>query len=149
MEGRLLFESALRSESEISVVIFDIDHFKKINDEFGHDTGDIILKRISDTCQSEIRIIDLLIRFGGEEFIIILPGTSSEDASSAAERIRIRLENSVYPEIGRSVTVSGGIYSGIPDKTRKLGYFIENADKALYKSKQTGRNRISTDTEDM
>ncbi len=142
MEGRLMFETAIRSQSNIALVILDIDHFKSVNDDFGHDLGDVVLKRIAGVCTEEIRGIDLLGRYGGEEFLIVLPGTDSYQAAKAMDRLRSKIQTLQHPEIGRPVTVSGGLYAGIPRENEKMGYFISMADKELYKAKSMGRNRI-------
>ncbi len=143
IEGRILFETAIRKNTEISLALLDIDHFKQVNDRYGHDTGDLVLKRIAKTCSGLVRTTDLLARLGGEEFIIVLPETGSETAQQIIQRIRQQIEMIVHPEIGDPVTVSAGVYSGCPDKDHSLGAFQIQADKALYLSKANGRNRVT------
>ncbi|MDC7239573.1 MAG: diguanylate cyclase, partial [Spirochaetales bacterium] len=110
LEGRLLFETAIRSESPVGAAILDIDHFKEVNDNFGHDVGDIILKRIAGLCQSELRVTDLLVRFGGEEFLIIFPRTGLDEAYTVCERIRNCIAEQEHSELDRKVTVSIGLF---------------------------------------
>ncbi len=143
LEGRLLFETAARAEEAISVAILDIDHFKDVNDNFGHDKGDIILKRIAGLCSAELRITDLLVRFGGEEFLIIFPKTDSSEAFTVCERIRKCIASQEHPELDRKVTISIGLYSSVPGNSGAMGSFIAQADKALYHSKTEGRNRTT------
>jgi diguanylate cyclase (GGDEF)-like protein len=143
MEGRLLFESAIRSESSLSLAILDIDKFKDVNDTFGHDIGDLVLKRIADTCAQEIRITDLLARLGGEEFIILLPDTTEDKAFQIIDRIRTKVGAIHHPEFDKQVAISAGVYGAVPDKENKLGSYQTKADKALYASKSNGRNRVT------
>ncbi len=126
-------------------LMIDIDHFKDYNDRYGHLVGDAILKQIADRIKENIRQIDLMGRYGGEEFSIVLTETGKEDAKYVAERIRHAIEESsikVYDEELR-VTISIGI-SGFPVDGQNTRTLIEKADQALYKAKQTGRNRVCT-----
>jgi diguanylate cyclase (GGDEF)-like protein len=141
LEGRLLFETAIRSNSHLSVAFIDIDRFKLINDEYGHGTGDQVLKRIAELCIQILRITDLFVRFGGEEFVMIFPDTEKEEALNIIERIRAGIQEIKHPEFNQQVTVSAGLYSACPEKGSKLSSFIAKADKALYLSKETGRNK--------
>jgi len=147
MEGRLLFETAIRSETTISIAMLDIDHFKVVNDRFGHDKGDLVLKEIARICSREIRLIDLVARYGGEEFVLVLPGTGAPEAFTAVDRLRRIIEKSSHPEIQQTVTISGGIYSGVPVQNEKISKFLANADIALYKAKNSGRNKVCTFSE--
>lgn len=145
IEGRLIFEAAIRNKKKLSLVLVDLDKFKQINDEFGHDAGDIILKDFTKICGSEIRGFDLLGRYGGDEFIIIMPETDSEQATQVMERIREKVSLNIHSEVNRVLTFSCGICTGIPDKnSNNMSYFISTADKELYKVKLGGRNNIST-----
>jgi len=132
-----------RNKRYFSIIILDIDDFKKINDNFGHLAGDRYLKLISEKILSSLREQDIAGRFGGEEFIIILPETKEKGAFSVAERIRTSVEKAAlkYKDYILKTTISGGVAEyGKHAKTRvKL---LEIADKALYKAKKTGKNKI-------
>ncbi len=141
MEGRIMLQGAVRTESELALIILDIDHFKSVNDRFGHATGDKILERVAAICSKEIRSIDLLARYGGEEFVILLPETGEKEALVAAERIRRKLEKTVHSETGETVTASFGIFSCRSRKEDRINWMLSQADKALYEAKRSGRNR--------
>ncbi len=145
MEGRFLFETAIREGKEISFAMLDIDLFKNVNDTFGHDVGDVILRKIAGILRTHIRAVCLLARFGGEEFIVIMPNTGSRSALAGMERIRKEVARSSFEEIGGGVTISIGIYTGTPRSGDGMNSFIVKADKALYRAKQSGRNRTETD----
>ncbi len=142
-EGRLLFETAKRSKSSIAVCVFDADFFKSINDDYGHDTGDTVLKHIAESGLDELRVTDIIGRYGGDEFIIIMPNTDGDKAYKVVERIRKKLCTYVYDGIDRCVTISCGIAYGVPQQNEKLINYIKLADSALYISKSKGRNSIT------
>lgn len=144
IEGKILLENAKRDHNFISIAIFDIDHFKRVNDEFGHETGDIVLKNIARTCSEEIRGIDMIARIGGEEFVIILPKTDTDSALIMLERLRKKVESINHDNISRPVTISIGVCAGIPASDDDIDSFLCIADKALYSSKRNGRNMITT-----
>ena len=125
--------------------MLDIDLFKKINDTFGHPTGDFMLKEFCRITKEIIRDYDLLARYGGEEFIVVLPETALDDAVIVAEKIRPNTEKHVFID-GQSdirITVSIGVASARPmDEEVKKQMFISYADKALYQAKRSGRNRV-------
>ncbi len=128
-----------KSQQTSWLAILDIDHFKKVNDEFGHMAGDEVLllfSRIMDEC---FRYTDILFRYGGEEFVVILNNSSRDGATFALERFREAVESFLFPKVGR-VTVSIGFIQLYADNTP--GALIEEADKALYHAKNTGRNRV-------
>lgn len=132
----------LRNHSELSLLVFDVDHFKAINDTFGHAVGDEVLADIVACTQKVIRSIDLCARLGGEEFAVLLPGADAGMAQAVAERLRTALEGSL--DLGPlnacvSYTVSIGIASLRPDEP--LTDLMAGADKALYSAKSAGRNR--------
>ncbi len=141
--GREKFEHARRSGLPFSAIMFDIDHFKKINDNLGHATGDEILHALAETCFHEIRKADIFGRYGGEEFTILLPNTTLEQAKNLAERLRARVENTPFRtnrgEI--SITISLGV-AQISDDIPDLASLIDRADTALYAAKQSGRNQV-------
>ena len=134
---------SLRHNHTFALFIIDIDHFKRINDTFGHQKGDDVLRCLADVFRKSIRDCDYVARYGGEEFIILLPETGRRGAIEAAERIRISAaKESVGLEAGSiSVTVSIGI-SLFPDNGADVKTVIQQADKALYIAKDSGRNRI-------
>jgi diguanylate cyclase (GGDEF)-like protein len=120
-------------------VLLDIDHFKKVNDTYGHDTGDFVLRKITELIRENARISDILARYGGEEFVIILPETDVEGASKQIERMREIIEKTPFDGVG-NITISAGItsYKG-GDSCQSM---ITRADKALYLAKEEGRNRV-------
>lgn len=125
-----------------SVILFDADHFKKVNDIYGHDSGDMVLKMLAKKIVSRARDIDIVGRWGGEELLVGLVGASEADALRVAENIRLKIENVKlrFKKKTIMVTVSGGVAS--VDKTRDLEELIAHADKALYKAKSSGRNKV-------
>lgn len=148
LNNRFAFEEELRNEldrakqdkSALSLLLLDADHFKSYNDEFGHPAGDDALRIIAGYLKESMRTTDFVARIGGEEFVIILPGTVGESAWVLAERCRKSLEAAVWPE--RPITVSIGIAS-LDSRKIDADTLISEADQALYHSKTTGRNRIS------
>lgn len=120
--------------------MIDIDNFKKINDTFGHQKGDIILSKIASTIKNSLRSIDIVGRYGGEEFTVCLPDTSSDNAFLIAERLRTNIENSNYLLNNYKVTVSIGI-SLFPQDGIILDELINKADSAMYRAKTNGKNR--------
>ncbi len=134
-------ERANRYELTLSVIMLDIDHFKRINDEFGHLLGDEVLKQISRLCSQHLRKPDVLCRFGGEEFAILLPETTGESALAAAEKLRQMVASFPFPGIPRPVTFSAGV-AEFPRNGRTRDELVQAADAALYASKQGGRDRV-------
>ncbi len=155
--NRSYFEEALKSEAsrskrhqtEFSIAFFDLDHFKTINDTLGHQAGDMVLKSVAKLIQSEKRTEDIAARFGGEEIILILPGTQKYNAVILAERIRHKIENMNLSFEGQriQVTASGGIAT-FPLDTDIETEMVECADRALYRAKNQGRNQIVLFSED-
>jgi len=136
------FERSKRYESPLALMLMDLDHFKNINDTYGHLAGDMVLQNVAKIIQKNIREIDTAARYGGEEFIVLLPNTKKEDAVNLAERMRLSIENHTFPDMqNTAITVSIGI-AGVPDKDITTeDKMVQCADIALYKSKQSGRNR--------
>ena len=135
---------AERSGRPLSLIMLDIDHFKRVNDTFGHATGDIVIKRIASMMHASLRKIDIGARYGGEEFAIVLEDTPVENAAALAERLRIMAENTIFnTEDGRTlqVTLSLGVAT-FPAAATQLSSLIETADQALYRAKNGGRNRV-------
>jgi len=138
------YERARRYGTPFSLIMLDIDFFKKINDTFGHDVGDAVLKEVSGMLLKSIRDIDTAARYGGEEFMIILPNTDKAHARVVAERMRQAIEDYDFAEVARKISVSIGI-SGMPDiKVDNEEKLIRCADFAMYRAKQLGRNRTVT-----
>ncbi len=137
---------ARRNQSRLSVIMIDIDHFKKFNDEYGHATGDAVLKIVGKTAKSCLRDSDIIGRYGGEEFIVILPDSSLTEASEVAEKLRRAVAETDYSEwkLGNipAITVSLGI-SEFPVHGYSYYHLVNSADRALYRSKQSGRNRVT------
>lgn len=136
------FNRSVRYKTPLSCLMIDVDHFKSINDAFGHRTGDSVLKEIAEIIKSCLRKVDTLARWGGEEFVVLLPKTDKEHSLHAASRILSSVSNHQFPGIDRKITVSIGIAS-IPshslDTAEKL---VDASDAALYTAKAGGRNRI-------
>ncbi len=133
-----------RLRHPLSIALIDIDYFKSVNDTYGHAAGDRVLTSFSQTCQQNIRDIDMLARLGGDEFVIILPETASDQAYIALERLRqVLVSRPVeYNENAISITISCGIAS-LAGKAESLDQLMERADQALYQAKQAGRNCVS------
>lgn len=133
---------AQRAATPLSLVMIDLDHFKKVNDEYGHLAGDEVLKRSVAILQGCLRREDLLVRFGGEEFCILLPNVSLDAATQMAERIRESVERAEFTFNGHSipVTISLGVASML-SKADTTALLIGRADEALYSAKRMGRNR--------
>ncbi len=132
-----------RYKRPMSMLMIDIDHFKTVNDTYGHPCGDFILKSVCGTIQSALRTVDFLARYGGEEFCCILPETSFENSTILAERIRALVESASYEYEGQTirVTISVGV-PRTPNPGDSPDTFLKNADNALYKAKETGRNIV-------
>lgn len=139
-----LFSRSSRTKTDISCLFFDLDHFKKINDTCGHDFGDYVLKTIGALVKNKIRCGDIAARFGGEEFVIILPNTSLDNAMVVAEKIRSLVAKHPFDYNGqqRSVTISIGVASFLSNKPNSALGLLQQADQALYLAKNSGRNRV-------
>ncbi|MCT7910644.1 GGDEF domain-containing protein [Arcobacter lacus] len=122
------------------LVIMDIDKFKIINDTYGHDIGDIVLKDLSTFISSNIRSTDIIARWGGEEFILILDTTDLYQAQNISDKLRIGIENFKFQIVGK-VTISMGI-SEFKNEVETFNEVFKRADKALYQAKETGRNKV-------
>lgn len=137
------FARAHHAQTLLSVLFIDIDHFKTINDTYGHKTGDKTLKIIAKLVRSSCRKSDIVARYGGEEIVVILPNTVSHDAVNVASDIRKIIAQQTKNVMGFRVTVSVGIAT-YPAHGNTLKKLLDNADKALYSAKREGRNRVCT-----
>jgi diguanylate cyclase (GGDEF)-like protein len=138
-ELQLSVEEYRRSGTTMSLLLFDLDHFKAINDNYGHDKGDDVLLTFSELVSANTRKVDRFFRFGGEEFLMLLKGASLDQALAIAEKIRAATESSpALPSV--RVTVSIGVAALGPDESWEQ--WLARADAAMYKAKQSGRNRI-------
>ena len=147
-----LFKQAKTFNNPLSIIYYDLDHFKKVNDTYGHNAGDKILKESAEIVKNVIRKDDIQGRFGGEEFIIVLPNTDAQTAADLAERIRIAVASHPFhleQDVGsgrtlteHTQTISIGV-SELSPAMNSVAEFMDDADKKLYQSKQTGRNRVT------
>ena len=137
------YSRAVRAENPLGVLMFDLDHFKAINDTYGHLAGDRVLRAVARVCRRVIREGDVLIRYGGEEFLVLLPGAGLDDIREIGERVRRAVGETTVPEgdqqIAVTVSAGGASYRETIDSPDAL---IAAADAALYEAKDTGRNRI-------
>lgn len=136
--------SAARYSTPYTVLMIDVDGLKQVNDHFGHTTGSHLVKTVGNSLRNCVRTSDVLARYGGDEFVVLMPQTSTQDALTAAERIRATFDNTAFDIHGNriGVTVSVGIAS-YPDCVDEAEQVLEKADVALYRSKQAGRNCVS------
>lgn len=147
--NRLKLDSSLISEIErakrydlpLSVIMLDIDHFKQINDTLGHKVGDVVLIEFTNLLKSKLRTVDILGRWGGEEFLIICPETDRKGAISLAEKLRTEISLHQFSEV-ESLTASLGVASS--EQGLVFESIIANVDKALYKAKKEGRNKVKS-----
>ena len=134
----LEIDRAKRYQRPLSIMMLDIDHFKRVNDEYGHVIGDRVLERLAIEVKDQIRDLDTVGRYGGEEFLIIFPEINKSQAYQVAERLRKSVESLTFDN-GLTITISGGL-AEFSDKEDQL--LVNEADNNLYKAKNSGRNRI-------
>lgn len=152
LANRHAFENFLAAEAArfdryqrpFSLIIFDIDYFKQVNDRFGHEAGDFVLEQAGEVIRGSLRSVDFAARLGGEEFVVVLPETGLERGSEIAERVRTRAQELTLQWRGEriDVTLSAGV-SAVPDCVPQAGSLVGSADAALYASKRNGRNRVT------
>ncbi len=130
---------AQRYNSPLALVIFDVDHFKQVNDVHGHQAGDAVLVGISRYVSGQVRTTDLLARWGGEEFVLLAPGSDGATARQAAEKLKALLSETSFGEVGK-ITCSFGVAEFSAGDTAET--LIARADGALYRAKINGRNRV-------
>jgi diguanylate cyclase (GGDEF)-like protein/PAS domain S-box-containing protein len=135
------FQRYRRYGTPFAVVFTDIDHFKEVNDRFGHKVGDLTLRWFARKLASGLRKVDAISRYGGEEFLMLLPSTTSDAATSTAEKLRALVAQRPCPETGQTLTASFGVAAVAKDDTPES--IIDRADRGLYLSKKAGRNLVT------
>jgi two-component system, cell cycle response regulator len=148
--NRRLLEQALASETNrsertgetLSAFMADLDHFKRVNDTYGHEAGDKVLAGFTGLLRQSTRAIDIVARLGGEEFVVLMPATNLENAAAVAERIREALARCQLGPLTQSVTASFGVAELAPGERGDA--LLRRADSALYEAKRSGRNRVAT-----
>ncbi len=135
---------AKRRGDPLSLFIFDLDHFKRVNDTFGHGVGDAVLKSVCSTVRDQLRVSDALVRWGGEEFIVLCPATTLAGATILADKIRRTVEAQAMPQVGM-LTISLGVAQRMAGED--LDVWLARADGALYRAKERGRNRTEASLE--
>ncbi|PLX49715.1 MAG: hypothetical protein C0613_06605 [Desulfobulbaceae bacterium] len=133
--------SSTRYQHDLAVMMLDIDHFKKVNDTYGHPFGDEVLERISATMRKVIRVVDIAGRYGGEEFLVVMPETDLQEAVGIAERVRRAMEELTWERPIR-LTVSAGVAAWQPGESASR--LISRADALLYEAKKAGRNQVKS-----
>src|SRR5579862_1358002 len=134
-------ERARRYGTGMAVIMADIDQFKRLNDEFGHLLGDEVLRQVSSIFHQQVRKIDIVCRYGGEEFAILLTQTNTQQAATIADKLRKMVEGYQFPGVPRTVTISAGV-AAFPGHGKGRDELIRAADNGLYAAKQAGRNRV-------
>ncbi|MEO8266115.1 MAG: GGDEF domain-containing protein [Ilumatobacteraceae bacterium] len=139
------FSRSVRTKEPLGAVMFDIDHFKAVNDTYGHQSGDQVLRAIANSAKGVLREGDTLMRYGGEEFLAVLPGAGETDVRALGERIRRVVESTVisFDQIAISVTISLGAVSFPTVNVTDLDDLIRQADAAMYDAKKSGHNRLT------
>jgi len=147
IHGPQLVQVSYESGRAVSLIIADIDHFKTINDTYGHLAGDQILASTAGVLARNVRQSDLVARYGGEEFVIVLPGAPLAPAMRLAEKMRTAIETHAVTFEGRAMqcTASFGVFTGFPEDGMSLSEMLSRADANLYRAKHAGRNRVMTD----
>jgi diguanylate cyclase (GGDEF)-like protein len=144
---------SIRYKTDLSILLCDIDHFKKVNDTYGHQTGDVVLKEFVKCIQGQIRNdVDWIARYGGEEFLIVFPETKLSHACVVAERLRLAISKMSIKTIENKIQITAsfgvfGLDSNSPDKNISAEELINVADKYLYQSKNAGRNKVTSETQ--
>ena len=138
------FERSIRYQHVLSLLMLDLDHFKKVNDSFGHQVGDQVLSMVAEVVSEEVRKTDMVARFGGEEFVVLLPETTVGQASDLAERIRKRIaQQTIETRTGMEIMVSTSIgVAAYPQHARSRDSLLQCVDEAMYRAKHQGRNQV-------
>ena len=134
----------VKSSSDLSILMIDLDHFKEVNDNYGHDFGDYVLKSFACILRESLRETDISARYGGEEFVILLPHTDLEGANLLAEKMRKKVEKNLFESDGHSmnITISIGVATYQTHKPLTASEMVTFADRALYRAKARGRNQV-------
>jgi len=134
-----------RAKGALSLLMLDLDHFKKVNDQYGHQAGDVALKSVVEALQGCLRREDLVVRYGGEEFCVLLPDVELDNAAILAERVRAAVELNGFSYGGKQIplTMSVGVAMLIRDSAEDIERLVNRADEALYSAKASGRNRVA------
>lgn len=137
-----------RGDAPVSIAAFDIDHFKVVNDTYGHDAGDVVIQEFARRLKENVRPMDIVCRHGGEEFLVIMPGTTGDMACTAAERIRRSVAGQLFhvdeANLTLNITVSAGVATEEVAGDQSSDDLLKRADEALYKAKNAGRNRVES-----
>jgi diguanylate cyclase (GGDEF)-like protein len=142
-QGEAVFAVAQRYQNNLSLILMDVDHFKRVNDEHGHQTGDTALQQVATACRLIHRKGDILVRYGGEEFLMLLPHTSLEQAAIVAEKLRVAIASqSIVTANGTTLELSASFGVTAYDDDDSLEAMISRADQALYNAKNNGRNQV-------
>jgi diguanylate cyclase (GGDEF)-like protein len=145
--GRAVRREKARSErekSQFSIVMMDADNMKSINDRFGHEAGNELMRHMAGAIQRILRASDMVARYGGDEFVVLLPNTGPEEARQTAERLRSSIANMSFDAGGAGVGTTASVgYATYPDTARELDILLAQADHAMYASKEAGRDRVS------
>jgi len=138
------FQRASRKGAHLSLIILDIDYFKKVNDTYGHQEGDRVLTILADIVRRRLRSYDLAARYGGEEFVLLLPETPVHEALPIAERLRLEVQEHIFDGSlqGQVLTISLGVATYPSPRIESIDSLFRQADEALYRAKQSGRNRV-------
>lgn len=134
-----------REEKPLSIIMMDIDHFKNVNDQFGHAAGDEALRRVAQTLRDHIRPYDYVGRWGGEEFLVVVPGSNLEESEHLAERLRIAISTLKIPVDDNEICplyASFGVTTALPPDVISIDRLVQRADEAMYLAKEQGRNRV-------
>lgn len=139
------FEELRRYHWKFGVLFTDIDHFKDVNDTYGHHTGDEILRMVAHALRASLRSFDFVGRWGGEEFVVILPNINDDVLASVAERCRVAVEVSRYQHEGRQIGVTVSVGAALAQRDESAEDLLARVDRLMYRSKQGGRNLVTTD----
>ena len=148
--AELEFERSRRYQHPLSVIMMDIDHFKLVNDNYGHAAGDVVLKQVAKICQDSMRNVDILARYGGEEFVVMLPETTVDEAQLTAERLRMLIARTpiMVDQVSLPITLSFGVVE-LDSTCKNIEELLDRSDQAMYHSKRHGRNRFTVWSTDL